>query len=142
MRILIGRLSGIVLASLALSACQSEECKNKSCGVEPSRPGDPLTVNLQVSPAYGWDSVFVELHSGGAVESGSLLRKWTLKGGETPLSVTVGEGEYSGKATYMRTGDTLDVYDADKASWDSNEDECGCVTGWSRNTGNLDLSGH
>jgi len=101
-----------------------------------------LTVSIQVSSTYNWDSIFVELHSGDEVESGRLLQSWTLKEGLTPLSVQVGDGKYSAKATYMRTGDTLEVFDSDNASWDSNTDECDCVTGWTRNNGKLDLSGY
>lgn len=138
---ILGRFltTGAIL-SLALTGCQSEECKDKTCPREPDRPSDQLSASIQCSSPAGWDSVVVELHSGDRVETGALLHKWTLKAGASTPAMAVGEGHYSAKATYMRTGDTLDVYDSDDASWDSNKDECGCITGWSRNAAKLDVT--
>ncbi|MBK8802614.1 MAG: hypothetical protein IPN71_11280 [Fibrobacteres bacterium] len=139
MRIL-NRLSGCAcVCLLALAGCEKEECKDKICTNEPDRPSDLLSATFQVSSPFSWDSVVVEIHSGSHVETGGLIHKWTLKGGQTPSGIALGEGTYSAKATYMKTGDTLDVYDADDASWDSNKDDCGCITGWSRNSASLDL---
>lgn len=139
MRIL-NRLSGwACVCLLALAGCEKEECKDKICTNEPARPDELLSANFQISNSSVWDSVVVEIHYGASVESGGQLHRWTLKGGQTQSGIAVKQGTYSAKATYMKTGDTLYVYDADDASWDSNEDECGCVTGWSRTSAELEL---
>lgn len=141
MRILNPPLLAILAASVFLAGCPSEECKDKICTNEPAQPKDPLNAYLRVSSA-GWDSVVVELHSGSTVERGALLSRQILKGGQIPVGIAVSEGTYSAKATYMRQGDTLEVFDSEDASWDSNKDECGCVTGWSRSNAVLDLYAH
>lgn len=139
MRILNRFLPTGAILCLSLASCQSEECKDKICTNEPNRPSAALAASFHYSGASGWDSVVIELHSGTRVETGPLLNKWTLKGNAPSPVMDVGEGEYSAKATYMRTGDTLEVYDTDDAKWDSNKDECGCITGWSTGTATLDL---
>ena len=139
MRILNRSTPWLWLCLLALAGCEKDGCKDKICTNEPSRPDELLSANLQISNSSAWDSVVVEIHSGDRVETGALLHKETLKSGKSRTGISVGQGDDSAKATYMKTGDTLEVYDADDASWDSKTDDCDCVTGWSRNSAVLDL---
>jgi len=141
MRIL--NLALLLTLGAMVAACDEDgkdACKSRSCPVAPSRPTDPLAVDVQASGSWGWDSVWVEFHSGTTVEHGALLASWGVgRGADASRTLWVGEGDYSGHAVYMRTGDTLDVYDADETSIGEDKDECGCTTGWTRNDGSLDL---
>jgi hypothetical protein len=141
MRIL--NMALLLACGAIVAACDDDEpetCKTRICPVAPDRPSEPLAVDVQVSGSWGWDSVWVEFHSGTTVEQGALLASWGVgRGADASRTVWVGEGDYSGHAVYMRAGDTLDAYDADETSISENKDECGCTTGWTRNEGTLDL---
>jgi hypothetical protein len=87
----------------------------------------------------GWDSVWVEIHSGPTVEQGPLHASWGTRGGGGRKTFHVGSGTWSGHAVYIRPGDTLDTYDADETEWEQRTDACGCFEEWSPDNGELDL---
>lgn len=133
------RLAASTLATVSvimMSGCdEDDECANRICPKSATpRPTDPLALDVDVSA--GWDSVWVEIHSGDAVENSPLYASWS---GADSRSMSVGDGTWSGHAVYIRPGDTLDTYDADRTSWSEETDECDCFEGWSRNDGKLDL---
>lgn len=138
MRILT--LATLALAILASSCDDSEDCRNRICPIAPSKPTGGTALAVSTPGSSGWTDVLVEIHQGSEVESGPVLTRWRIGAdGEDGRTLWVPEGSWSGKALYMRPGDTLEVYDADDTSIESEEDECGCLVDWKRNDGELDL---
>lgn len=138
MGILNRSAAALALAAISLlaSGCdKDEECAKRTCpNIKSTKPADLLDLDVQVSS--GWDSVWVEIHAGDAVENAPLFSAWSGSGART---LSVGEGSWSGHAVYIRPGDTLDTYDADATSWDETTDECGCFEDWTPANGRLDL---
>lgn len=129
-----------VCASILASCAESEECRARICPAEPTKPSGATALEVGTSGSSGWTSVRVEIHQGSVVESGPVHTSWEIEpGGESGRTVWVPEGDWSGHAVYARPGDTLDVYDSDETSIVAEKDECGCVLGWNRIDGVLDL---
>lgn len=134
------RIPLLLIAGIALVSCDTEDdkCKGRICtrsaGSEPSS-----SLDLQVDVDGGWDSVWVEVHSGETVEQSTLHAAWGTRSGNASRTLKVNPGKWSGHAVYIRPGDTLDTYDADETEWNENNDECGCFEDWSPENGKLDL---
>lgn len=126
---------------VALCDCQKkkEDCPSICLG-EPSKPTTTLPLGIDVSSSTGWDSVEVEVFAGKTVEGGSRIGRWILKDGSGSIpGFSLAEGDYSGRATYRRTGDTLEKFDGGSVSWSAKRDECDCTVGWSANGDRLNL---
>lgn len=139
MRILI--LAGAAIAAVLLTSCdEPDDCRDRICPAAPSKPTGGMALAVSTPGSDGWSSVLVEIHSGSTVESGPVHSSWRIgPEGEKGRTVWVPEGTWSGYALYMRPGDTLEVFDADETSIESEEDDCGCVVDWKREDGELDL---
>lgn len=139
MRILTAPAAALA-AALLVSCDESDDCRGRLCPTAPTKPSGGTALVVSTPGSEGWFSVRVEIRQGPEVESGALYESWTIgPDGESGRTVWVPEGTWSGVALYQRPGDTLEVFDADETSIESEEDECGCIEGWKRNDGELDL---